>query len=484
MPTLEFVPPPTPEEIAEFAPAEPDSRNKGVLDANGNCLAPRYPHHVDDNMCGDILRHMERTVGAGLLGICHILGFPDPRVPNAISWDKFLALHGFTRKMVGWLLNTRKMNISMLEERREMLLALLATWVLTRRTQFTLQEISILHGTLESASHCVKWTRPLFCALQNAVRMELECRCHILKRRCDKSSRAAKIKQKLPAALAHRADQLIAKDKAQLLWDMKAKMNMTPHIQAAVDTVYHFLADPTNEWAESVTCVIPRDPHMVSHGDASFDAGGAFCEKMCFWFDIRWSPHILRGVRANPSHPDCVHVNALEFIMVILQLAAVMVHLDEARADPTSRSASFFPSGMPARPVLLSRTDNTVSEVWTSKLTSKSLIGQNLLSFFAAMLRTQKVGANALHLEGALNQCADFMSRPADLSLSFHERCEQIFQKYSSLRTWDCFQLSPELLRSLSSLLCSRPSLGLPDLPKTLGRFATDVSTVSASPTL
>ena len=49
-----FAPSATETERAKFAVAIPNSKNKGVFNKQGNRRAPRYNHHVDDSMYGDI----------------------------------------------------------------------------------------------------------------------------------------------------------------------------------------------------------------------------------------------------------------------------------------------------------------------------------------------------------------------------------------------------------------------------------------------
>jgi hypothetical protein len=81
-------------------------------------------------------------------------------------------------------------------------------------------------------------------------------------------------------------------------------------------------------WEESIEFITPRNHHFVSIGDASKLGGGAHCDKLEYWFDILWSTKVRNGVtNLNASNPHFVHINSLEFIVVIIQLAAAIVHL-------------------------------------------------------------------------------------------------------------------------------------------------------------
>ena len=92
-----------------------------------------------------------------------------------------------------------------------------------------------------------------------------------------------------------------------------------------------------------------------------------------------------------------------------------------------------------------------------------------------------QIGVQCDHVPGEANIIADFISRPDNTSYTFPQRAEQIFLKHPFLRTYSVFQPSPEMLRLLSSVLSTKPVRLLPDLPPTLGQFATAESIVSNS---
>jgi hypothetical protein len=82
LPEITFEPPATPTERAQFTRAIQDSLNPGVIDTNGKRISPRYNHHVDDNMYGDISENMERTAAASIVSLYEIAGYPDGRFPT------------------------------------------------------------------------------------------------------------------------------------------------------------------------------------------------------------------------------------------------------------------------------------------------------------------------------------------------------------------------------------------------------------------
>ena len=327
----------------------------------------------------------------------------------------------------------------------------------------------------------VTWMRPLFFAIQNAIRHELSKRYFVLKRTYEKTGRADRLRTQLPPALLDRLSTLIARDKASLLWSSRTKLPVTHSLRATLATIHSVVADATVTLAQPIGFIVPRDPLAESKGDASGLGGGAYCEQLAYWFDVTWSERVRHGITLPSSAPGFVHINATEFVVVLLQLVAFTVRLETL---PSTRRAVLLPAGIPTHPILLCFTDNTPAEAWANKVTSKSLQGQPLIGVLAALLRARPIGLNTNHIAGSENILADFISRPTHFTLSHADRSEQIFRKHASARTWDYFLPSPELLQSLSYLLSSAPTLDLPSLPRNLGRFVPAGSTISCSPVI
>jgi hypothetical protein len=266
-----------------------------------------------------------------------------------------------------------------------------------------------------------------------------------------------------------------------LLWNSRTKMNMTALIRRNLSTLHEYLSDPSNTWEEPIAFIIPRVPHIISTGDASNLGGGAHCDSLNLWFYIVWSDRIRSGLARKLTDPGFVHINCLEFVVLFLQLVGIAVRLASLSATEV---ASLFPSGMPHRPVLLVRTDNTSADSWIRKVAGSSIPSQNLVALYAAFLRTFQLGINSSHIPGVENELADFLSRPTDLTLSHSSRCEQVFRKHSCMRTWSFFRPSQELLQLLDSSLSSEPWQDLPKLPENLGQLEAGGYTTSLSPIL
>jgi hypothetical protein len=132
------------------------------------------------------------------------------------------------------------------------------------KIEFTLKEVSSLHGTLESLSRYNRWGRAWFFALQNAIRSEVIKSYHVLKRWYDSSGRPARLRNALPPSLSDRLSSLVAKDKASLLWNSSAKMPLTAPIHRCIDILYTHLVDPLNLWEQPIAFIVPRVPHAES----------------------------------------------------------------------------------------------------------------------------------------------------------------------------------------------------------------------------
>jgi hypothetical protein len=116
----------------------------------------------------------------------------------------------------------------------------------------------------------------------------------------------------------------------------------------AVGHLLSYVESTDTPWKVPLGMIVPRDPHFWSQGDASLLGGGAYCPGLRFWFNIGWSLKVLHGVRqVKPSSPGFVHINVLEFIVIILQLAAIKTRL---ATMTTEEESIYFPLGRPNLP--------------------------------------------------------------------------------------------------------------------------------------
>ena len=481
LPPLHFAPSPTPEEAQTFVQADPDSINTGVLNPDGSRQPPPYNMHVDDNLYADIRPFMPRTIGASVAALFTVLGPPtNPDVPSALSLDKFEGSYNHQRKMVGRRFDSRKLTVGMLPHKREELIQILESWL--PKPSYDLAEISSLLGLLDNHTKYASWARCWYFSLQNSVRTALSQRYAILRRRQRQfQAKELSFRRALPATLAKRVGGLVAREKARLIWATRQRFQLTQLDRGALHVLLAYLHDNDSPWDVPLGMIVPRDPNIHSQGDASFQGGGAHCPTLEFWFDVIWSPTVASGLRyRKSSRPGFVHINCLEYVVVLLQHAAIITRLAQATPAQITR---WFPSGRPHIPYWLGDCDNEVSTHWDGDMSARGIPGQNLIGVAAEMKRQFTIRAETQHLPGKENVVADDISRN-DFSLSFSSRSSQLFAKHPSLATWDFFQPSPELLQLLYSRLFSGPAQAPCVLPKVLGQFVPAGSTTLSSPVI
>jgi len=172
----------------------------------------------------------------------------------------------------------------------------------------------------------------------------------------------------------------------------------------------------------------------------------------------------------------------MEFTVVILQLAAVITIMEEHELQPSI--AAKFPTGIPKLAKLLIRTDNSPSQNWAHKVSSRSEKGQQLVHLYAALLERTSIAVACNHIKGKNNSLADYISRPPTHIPSPAWRHQQIFEKAPKLASYRYFRPHPDLLSSLESKLFSEQWNVTTTLPKQLGQFEAAASITSSFVTL
>ena len=184
----------------------------------------------------------------------------------------------------------------------------------------------------------------------------------------------------------------------------------------------------------------------------------------------------------KPNQPGFVHINSLEFIVIILQLAAIKVRWEGIRNGTDSHhTLDLVPNVLS----WLGETDNSVSKSWENRVTARTSSGQGLVGVYAELLRSTQIHTQCDHLAGVDNIIADDISRN-DFSLPYLLRREKLLQLHPSLRRLDYFQPSQELVRLLESHLFLEQDLefSMPVLPPVLGRMLPGSSIISGIVTL
>ena len=72
---------------------------------------------------------------------------------------------------------------------------------------------------------------------------------------------------------------------------------------------------------------------------------------------------MCHGVKEKVDHADFVHINSLEFVVVILQMAAAIARLESLSSE---QHEHIFPKGFMAQLILLCQTKNMAAEKWAN----------------------------------------------------------------------------------------------------------------------
>jgi hypothetical protein len=487
LPEVSVAPRPSPTEIASFMPAEFDSLNPPPLDAQGNRLPPPYSHQVDDNLYAEIEDNLQKTLSCSALSLYIIMGFPGPFMPDLYSKEKLDSFYQPVRAVMGRQYFTRSMEVGLLDKKRDILIQIIPEWLKPKAT-YSLKEAASLLGKLQNATQYVRWAKVWLCPLYNEFSRALTVAYEITKRRWDNNPRlAAKyeaMSKMIPKDVNTRLRGIIAREKAAFLWRTSHRVAVSDHLKRSLTIILQYLRDASNPWREYIGFIIPRDPHIRTCGDASALAGGAYCNKLGFWFMIIWDKTTRLRASASVKDPTRLQINCLEFVVVLLQLAAVIVWMETMPRDIILK---VFPSGLPALPIMDTGCDNCVSEGWTNKCWTRSHEGQLLLVIYSSIIQAWRVKQEVYHVPGMDNDAADHISRPycaspSDPILSDPILLQQqMFQRHSFLKSYMSFQPSAELLQRISSALYCNSRLEVQKPPKTLGQFVPAGSTTSCT---
>ena len=478
---IELAPPPPPDTIAAFPKPKADSFNPGVLDAAGARIAPLYPHHVDDNCYADIAPFLGRTISASIIALYELLSYPDDmHFQDPLSRDKFVALYSHLRKVLGLMVNSRSLTVTLPDYKFDRIIAIIDQWLV--RKSFTILDAASLVGQLIHASECCRWSRPVYFNLQNTLRRLILAEYSKVKSLA-KRRKLNLSHRDLPPSLAKRIQGLIARQIASLVYRSRRPIPLNITVVQELLQLRSLFTDHRSDWSLFIGHAIPREPNFNDNTDASNLGAGGFSNTLHFWWSIEWSGVVQRALLLRANEVGNSHINYLEFLALIVQVAAFITIYESPEVPHFLRA--HFPNGLPDLPVLCIWTDNKIARSWAAKISSKSLRGQQLVTIWAQLLRRTDAAIDIDYIPGEENTLADWLSRFFPF-LHSNSSTLQTLLPDAAKHSWTFFRPSPELLSLLSSKLFCETWPALPELPKKLGQFETVDYTTSnfAIPTI
>ena len=213
--------------------------------------------------------------------------------------------------------------------------------------------------------------------------------------------------------------------------------------------------------------MIPREPSFEAWGDSSLDAGGGFSPDLLFWWFVAWPDNVRSCTlmfRPNdePTSKEFVSINALEFVVIILNYAASKLAILE---EPETYNS-------PA-PILLNYADNTSAISWTKRAARSSPMGKALGLILCSLLINSPLALHSEHVAGVNNVLADKISRSPLHDSNTCPCFDALTQEFPILISCRRYIPSPELLSEIYQALSLGCALDpINRLP--LGHFAPD----------
>ena len=397
----------------DFVQAHRTAKHSGVLTQGGE--PENTPHHmfVDDDLYADVynIPRVEQTIAAGIESIFIMLGESAPDIrQDPISWDKLeeMIIH-FLNKVLGQIINTRKMTVETPPEFVTKVVKLLeTTWRggSKPRKSFTVKEAENLAGVLAHISNTAPWLKHLMPQLYTSLASAIGTNTSWLI--CTNKHFRTQMKIAKEEALDEKGEMLKSFAQAEMArkvhnLDKVHFINKT--LRAELDLIRQALSSNEISKATPIAHLIPDLIDAYAFGDSSLDAAGGWSIQMKFLWWIEWPDHIksrtLRFVK-DGSSGILIDINALEYATILINYAASIYYwvTENNRAKHNIH-----------HPTVQIYADNKSAECWATKGCKRSLIGRRLGRLQCAMMIDNPVALATGHIDTKSNEIADRISR-------------------------------------------------------------------------
>ncbi len=155
------------------------------------------------------------------------------------------------------------------------------------------------------------------------------------------------------------------------------------------------------EWETPIAHLIPRMLFATTIGDSSLEGAGRFSITLGFWWHIHFPDEVVQRTLQFRSYNNdgmLVSINALEFVMVIINYCAAL-HVVQT-----------YPVTDDPHPVILNITNNSSALPWTLHMCKQSKIRQMLAHFLCSLLINLPLAINLQWISTINNKIADNIS--------------------------------------------------------------------------
>ena len=456
---VQFTSPPSPN--CRFAQARPDKHNPGVQrPPEGLLPSVEYNMHVDDNLYATAgVEHMKWAMRCSIAGLQLTLGenAPDLRPCQPDPEKFFQQTVSYERRQLGYVTNTHTMMVTIPEDKRQEMLALLRNYwgFAAKRYSFQLREAAEVLGLLMYLCRVCPWGMFLFQNLYQAM-------AQMLQRNAQRILHDPKLKDAIKQRDQYRLHptdsskyRFFSRQVSRAIYDSKATTYLTQDIRQEADFLITVLSNPeTYRWSSPIAHLIPREHDGETHQDACPQGAGGFSSDFDYWWIVVWPPEIFHRTQLPPSSKHYISNNLLEYAAIIFGLAGAILAWEALPVD-----------SRPSHPMVLLWTDNMSARAWSKKVAGmKAPQGRALARILAHLLMFSDVGIEAEHIEGVLNVVADFLSRLSD---THHDVSSFTYSQLQSKFPW--LRLSRRFAPSseLRALVCTALSNAFVTLPTT-----------------
>ena len=458
--------------------AHPCNINQGVLDDLGKVKPLEANIYVDDILAAAAFKeNMMRLLAATIEAIFLVCGQPDIAVGQCpLSLEKwFESIVGPRQIVLGLLVDTDKMTVSLTDEYIQQVWNLLDLWDPDRRT-FKVGDMQKLVGKLACLGEGAPWIYKLMSHLYTSLAFALKSNTELL----EKSSSGFRKFIDQIATKNFSGKQLDNQRHVNFAMKKVTKMiNKHGHqylVNRTMQDELTFLSqalspDSGIKFETPIAHLIPRTPTASIIGDSSLLACGGYSITLKFWWHLSFPKEVIERTLLhlkNNSDETFISINCLEYVTIIINYCAskTVFESKEITDDP--------------HPVVLCVTDNTSALNWPLHPSKKSIIGRALARFFCGLLIGSNVGVNAKWISTTENVIADKISRLKSTnptsSPSLTYDYSNLQQEHKELKACSFFHPSPKLLSLIWEILLTQKC---PDLSAVLKLKPSDLGKLS-----
>jgi hypothetical protein len=429
-----------------------DAMNAAVVDSVGNPLPTPHYVYVDDDIYVDLysVENFEQCIAASIEAIYILLGPSDlSKRQDPISFDKLEEMViGPINRVLGHIVDTRRMTISPPPEFMADLTKSLSTTWAPHRKSFRLREIETLVGKLNHVAIGAPWLKflmgQLYASIASALRIS---EAHLI----STSAAFRDVVRALRAEPPPGADPSVYSsfftgDKARRIHHSTQLFHINRTLRAELQLVHEALLLPPTLHSSPIAHLVPRTPTAVVRGDSSLDAAGGYSLTLGFWWYLEWPPAVrLRTLRYLTNNNTLISINALEYATILISyLAAYHCIITSSNTDDPF-------------PVVCIESDNTTSEAWSRKGCNVSLCGRALSRIHSSLILGTPLALHVARIATDDNVIADRLSRipsAAVLPTAFRSIC----QDHTALHGCRLFQPNAELISAIMVALLDHVS--------------------------